>query len=334
MWLIYYFFLRLQPLSNLLVPDDTIHLSHSPHSFGTRGILILDIAIASYSTTRFSILFLYFILQVKPRLETSERAPSPHQTAGNVGNGKPLRLASSRARKGSYRKIPAVDPTESNTGIFILPFSSLCFRQVCHLNFTDRYPMAPTACTRCRRRRAAIPNAQPRSTSVLWTSGIAGDSGWRRPSGGGARGLWSDAADWDEDIVGGVFTQSPRLQRDLLSGADVQLWERSGRRWAGYEKEACWVGDWVHVLPQAEHGNLQDHQRTHPDATCQWIPTSLDAGAPAWPRGGPAALQGPHFPWGPEHGNRWIKETTEPTNGGPPFRVRSHRPGPPLPPVQ
>ena len=77
----------------------------TPPSFGTRGSLILDIAIVSYSTTCFSILFIYFILQVKPWRDTSQGAPTPHQTASNVRNGNPLRLASSRAQKGGYRKI-------------------------------------------------------------------------------------------------------------------------------------------------------------------------------------------------------------------------------------
>ena len=52
----------------------------------------------------FSILFLYFILQVKPRLETSQGVPLPHQTVGNAKNGNPLRLASSRSKKGGYGK--------------------------------------------------------------------------------------------------------------------------------------------------------------------------------------------------------------------------------------
>ena len=34
-----------------LVWDETLHLSHTPPSFGTPGNLILDIAIAYYSTT-------------------------------------------------------------------------------------------------------------------------------------------------------------------------------------------------------------------------------------------------------------------------------------------
>ena len=38
-------------------PDDTVHMFTTPPSFGTRGSLILDIAISSYSITRFSILF-------------------------------------------------------------------------------------------------------------------------------------------------------------------------------------------------------------------------------------------------------------------------------------
>ena len=49
----------------VLVPDYTGHVSHTPPSFGTRCILILDISISSYSTNLFSDTFLYFILQVK-----------------------------------------------------------------------------------------------------------------------------------------------------------------------------------------------------------------------------------------------------------------------------
>ena len=70
-----------------MVPDDNVHLNNNRTFLGTRDRLILDIAIASYSITRFSILSLYFILQVKPRLETIQGAPPPHQTAGNVRNG-------------------------------------------------------------------------------------------------------------------------------------------------------------------------------------------------------------------------------------------------------
>ena len=65
-----------------------------------------------------SILFLYFILQVKPRRETSQGEPPPHQTAGKVRDGNPLRSASSNTRKGGYGKLSPVDPTEANTGLF------------------------------------------------------------------------------------------------------------------------------------------------------------------------------------------------------------------------
>ena len=85
-----------------MVPDYTVHLSHIPPWFGTEGSLILDISIASYSITCFSILFIYFILQVKPRLDKIQGAPPPHQTSNNVGNGNPSRSASPRARKGGY----------------------------------------------------------------------------------------------------------------------------------------------------------------------------------------------------------------------------------------
>ena len=72
-----------------VVLDNTVHLSHTPHLFGTRGSLILDISIASYYNIIFRIIFLYFILQVKPQQETMQGVPLPQQMAGNVGNGNP-----------------------------------------------------------------------------------------------------------------------------------------------------------------------------------------------------------------------------------------------------
>ena len=81
----------------------------------------------------------------------------PHtKRSVNVGNGNPLRSASSRSVKG---------------------------RRGCHLTFPDQSPMVPTDCTRCRRRCAASPNAHPGLSLVHWTSGMAGALGWCRPSG-------------------------------------------------------------------------------------------------------------------------------------------------------
>ena len=73
--------------------------------FGTRGSLILNIAIASYSITHFSILFIYFILQVKQSLEKSQGVPpTPHQTAINVVKQKPLKVGVSQSPKRGLRK--------------------------------------------------------------------------------------------------------------------------------------------------------------------------------------------------------------------------------------
>ena len=47
-----------------MVIEDTVHLSQTPALFGTQGSLILDVSIASYFITNFSIIFIYFILQV------------------------------------------------------------------------------------------------------------------------------------------------------------------------------------------------------------------------------------------------------------------------------
>ena len=82
----------------------------------------------------FSILFLCFILQVKPRRETSQGAPPPHQTVSNVGNGKPLRSASYHTQKGDYGKLSAVVPMEANTEIFHLSFFVLWFTTRMSLN--------------------------------------------------------------------------------------------------------------------------------------------------------------------------------------------------------
>ena len=112
------------------VPDNTVHLSHTPPLFGTRGNLILNMII----------LFLYFILQVKPRLETSQEALPPHQTAGNVINSNPSRSASPRSRKGGYVKILAMDPTESNTGFFLPSFFVLLFPAMMPLTSSQPIP--------------------------------------------------------------------------------------------------------------------------------------------------------------------------------------------------
>ena len=68
----------------------------------------------------FFLFSLYFTLQVKPRPETSQGAPLPHQTTGNTRNGSSLRLASPSDQRGGYGKRTAVDYTVANTGIFLL----------------------------------------------------------------------------------------------------------------------------------------------------------------------------------------------------------------------
>ena len=122
---------------SILLLEEAIHLSQTPPSLGTRGSLIIDLYIASYSNPlTSSILFLYFILQLKLWLDTIQGAPHPYQTASNVGNGNPLRSASSRSRKGCYGKISAVDPTEANTGFFYPSFFVLLFPTRMPLNFS------------------------------------------------------------------------------------------------------------------------------------------------------------------------------------------------------
>ena len=50
----------------LMVSKDTIHLNHTPPSFGTRGRLILDIPIATYSIYRYIYFFSLFYSTGEP----------------------------------------------------------------------------------------------------------------------------------------------------------------------------------------------------------------------------------------------------------------------------
>ena len=95
-------------------------LGLSPPLFGTGGSLILDISIAFYSITIFSISFIYFTLQVKPRPETIPRAPPPQQTARNTRNISSPRSTSPSVQKWGYEKIMAIDSTVANSGLFLI----------------------------------------------------------------------------------------------------------------------------------------------------------------------------------------------------------------------
>ena len=126
--------------------------------FGIWGSLILVISIASYSITHFLILFLYFIIQAKPRLDTSHGALPKLQMAYNIGNGNPSRLASLRSQKEGYRKRSAVYPTAANTRLLLPSFFVLLFPTRMPLNFYrptshgSNHPHTPTSS--CRRPRA------------------------------------------------------------------------------------------------------------------------------------------------------------------------------------
>ena len=136
-----------------LVLDDTLYWSHTPPSFGIWDRLILDTTIAYYSITRFSIYFLYFTPQVKPRPETSHGDTLLNQTAGTS------RINSS-AWKGGYEKKNGHIFYSSQYGDLPYFFVLFCLNQLgCHSPFFDRSSMAPTACTQSRRHRAALPHA-------------------------------------------------------------------------------------------------------------------------------------------------------------------------------
>ena len=63
-----------------MVTYETIHLSHTPPSFVTQGILILGISIASYSITRFfySISLFYSTGETAAEDKLGGAAPTPN----------------------------------------------------------------------------------------------------------------------------------------------------------------------------------------------------------------------------------------------------------------
>ena len=79
-------------MPNGLVPEDTVHKCTTPLLFGTRGNLILDIDISSYSNTLFSIFFYLFYSTGETAARYKPGEPPLNQTAGNVGNSNPSRL--------------------------------------------------------------------------------------------------------------------------------------------------------------------------------------------------------------------------------------------------
>ena len=154
-----------------LVPYNTLHKGINPSLFCTRGKLILDIDIASYSITCFFYSIFIFILQVKTWLETIQGAPHPHQTAGNIGNGNPLRSVSPRSQQAGYGKILAIDPTEANMGLFPPSFFTIFFSTRTALNLSrpithssNRLHMAPPP-KRCRPQRPPRINIR---TLIIW----------------------------------------------------------------------------------------------------------------------------------------------------------------------
>ena len=155
----------------------------------------------------FSILFLYFILQVKPRLETSQGVPLPHQTVGNAKNGNPLRLASSRSKKGGYGKNIGRRSYNSQYRGFL----SFIFRPFA--SDEDATYLSPTDPPWCRLPThgavaAAPPSPTPTRSCHCWNEHLGWMGFWSGIGhpGGGTQGFWSDAADRDEGSVGGVLT--------------------------------------------------------------------------------------------------------------------------------
>ena len=252
-WFNWYFHFAIW--SHRLVLDDTVHLSDTPPSFGTRGSLILDIVIASYFTTIFFNSFLYFILQVKPRQETNQGVPPPHQTADNVINENPSRLASSHTQKGGYGKLLAIGTMEANTGIFhpflfrplgsdkdathLLPTYPPWRRPPAHSAVTAE-PLDPAPTGACHQ------DADHLGRPGLWTgAGHPGGITWK---------ILCDGTHRDEDIHNSVLSGPARIKGDLLNGTPDQRWGSSWRCRNRNGGESRRVGDRFHMLPQDECG--------------------------------------------------------------------------------
>ena len=185
----------------------TSHYHTTPSSFGAQVSLILDIAIMSYCTTRFSFPPLYFNTQVKPRMETSQGAPPPHQTVGNVGNVNPSRLAFSGSWKGGYGKISAVDPRVANTRLFLPSFFVLLFPTRMPLTFSrndNPWQGPPAHGTGASALLALMPTQahyQDTKYTRLWGFRDGVDH-----TDSGARVFWCNYSNHNKDKVGGPIT--------------------------------------------------------------------------------------------------------------------------------
>ena len=156
-----------------MLTDDTVHLSQTPALFGTQGSLILDIAIASYSITPFSILFLYFVLK------TSQGGAPSHKTVGNVRYSNPLISAFPRARNWGIQK----NIGRRSYSIQYGDFSSLLFI----LLFPTRMPLTfsrPIPYVSDRLHTPPLPPCPP--SIVIGTLNIRGGQGF-----GMAQAIWA-----------------------------------------------------------------------------------------------------------------------------------------------
>ena len=144
-----------------LVPYITVHKGTTPTSFDTWGRLILDIAIASYSTTTFLYSFSLFYSTGETAARYKPGPPPLHQAVGNVKNGSPLRSASSNTRKGRYGKLSVVDTMEANTWLFHPNSLILWFLTRMPLTFYQLIPRGAEPCTQRHRGHAAGPCTHP-----------------------------------------------------------------------------------------------------------------------------------------------------------------------------
>ena len=107
-------------ISPIIVPYKTMHLSHTPSSFVTWGILILDTAIAPYSIYRFQYLFPLFYSTCEPADGDKTGGVATTSNVLQHQKGQLTLFLSHFLDKGVIQKRTDVYPTVPSTGIFLL----------------------------------------------------------------------------------------------------------------------------------------------------------------------------------------------------------------------
>ena len=240
-----------------MVPVDTVHMFTIPPLFVTRGSLILDVVISSYSIYQFLYFFLYFTLrqtrgkrQSRGRRHHIQRPAAPE----TVDLARPLPLLD----KGVTKNRTAVYPTVASTCLSLLfPYfftlkrmsinppspADLSGRRLPAHSATDAAPPVPP------------PNrAHHRDTQDLVLQGLRTDIGH---PGGGTRRFGYHATEGDNPD-GSVIQQPAGLRHEGRCDATIPRQCITGRCGVGVARPAQRVGDRFHALSRAGYGELRD----------------------------------------------------------------------------